>query len=739
MLLESRQPFRAGEWTVDPEVNALWKDGREQRVEPKVMQVLLTLASRQNHVFSKSELMAAVWPDTFVSEDVLTRCISILRRVTADSPHAPRFIRTVPKVGYKLVAPVQENEVLAEGTGPATSTGAPEPRVQAAEHTAEATGPSERAAVGLDERWVATDPRGFARRRPVLAWTLSGFALLVGLAVLAGMLRHRVAQSELRSPDLRILPFTTDAGEQAQPAFSPDGRTLALVRTAEDGGSRRICLKRIGEETCNALTDTAGEQFSPAWSPTGRQIAYLSSEGGRNGLYLADVDRHARPRLVYVPEEPSHWEQGALSWSPDGRNLVFPDHQRASPSSAILRLDIAHHVVEAITAPPPGWEGDLNPVYSPDGLRIAFTRASETAVRDLYWLSVRDGSVHQLTHERADINGITWTRGGASLVYSTNRSGQYALWRVGLDGRPAERLPVGTENASQPAAGPLAGQLAYTQGSAVWGIDRVGGGAVLTSTQEDSAPSLSPDGRWFAFQSRRSGTQQIWIATLQGESLRQLTSAQGPMAGSPAWSHHGDRILFDARPQGHSHIFSISAAGGPARQLTFGDANDIVPRWSNDDRTVYFRSNRGGRWQLWKLAAGQSSPVPLTRGDGMAAQESADGQTLFFTRGDEAGLWKLDLTRGQEEKTAADPPAGYWGYLQSTTAGVLTLSKGMGRPAELVLVNTRTGEVHPFAALKQQPPRFQGLSATPDLHEVLLTEEREAERHISLVSGFADD
>ncbi len=760
MPLDQNRPFLVGEWTVEPELNALRRGGVEKRVEPKVMQVLITLASRHNHVVPKGELIAAVWPDTFVSDDVLTRCISILRRITADDPQAPTFIQTVPRVGYRLLAPVRETALPDPPAGQApapflTQPPAPAPLAEipgsplhhepspppvTAQPVTSQLATHQPATVPLVPARAAVPPLG---RRP-LVLALTGLCLVAILAVLGGLhWAHRPNQavSTVGHPaDLHSIPFTSDVGEQSQPAFSPDGRTIALVRTAEDGSSRRICLKPIGQEVCRPLTDAPGEQFSPAWSPTGRQVAFLNRDGRRLDLLLANTTGDSTPQHVFSPEEPSDWELGALSWSPDGRSLVFPDHQAGSPSSAILLLDLATRRVRAISAPPAGWEGDLNPVFSPDGTRIAFTRASESAVRNLFWLSISDGSVHQLTHQAADINGLTWTRDGTALVFSSNRSGQFALWRIALDGGAADRLPVGTDNATQPAIGAQPGALAYTQGSAVWSIERPDGGAILTSTQEDSAPSLSPDGRFFAFQSRRSGTQQIWVASIDGASLRQLTSTNGPMAGSPSWSHTGDHILFDARPGGHSHIFSIASSGGPARQLTTGDANDIVPRWSNDDRTVFFRSNRGGRWQLWKLALTPSGtadgpPVRLTSGDGMAAQESADGTTLVFTRGDEAGLWQLDLRTGRETRLLAQPPAGFWGYLQATRDGIIVLGRS-ARKSELLLVDPRSGSTHPLETLLHQPPTFQGLTAMPSGSTILLTGEREAERHITLATGL---
>ena len=76
--------FRIGRWTVEPKLNSISVDGRTSRVEPKVMQVLERLALHPHEVVTKEQLLSAVWPGTFVTEDVLTRAISELRKVFGD-------------------------------------------------------------------------------------------------------------------------------------------------------------------------------------------------------------------------------------------------------------------------------------------------------------------------------------------------------------------------------------------------------------------------------------------------------------------------------------------------------------------------------------------------------------------------------------------------------------------------------------------------------------------------------
>jgi Tol biopolymer transport system component/DNA-binding winged helix-turn-helix (wHTH) protein len=720
MTEERKDAFLAGDWTVEPELNSLSREDKERRVEPKVMKVLLTLASRPNHVFSKEELIAVVWPDTFVSDDVLTRSISILRRVTEDDAHDPHFIQTIPKVGYRLVAPITELPVSVEVAEPPVSA---------------------ELIVSADpvEVSVPVLPRRSPRRALVL--TLGSILLLAGAAFL--VIRVRRPSASARQA-FRTTQFTSYAGMQTQPAFSPDGTQIAFVWTAEGGAAQQIYVKRIGEETLTRLHADAGDQFSPAWSPDGRQIAYLSRSSGELGLFIADLSGSHEARKVFIPQEPSHWEQGALSWSPDGKSLIFPDHQGLQPNSSIFRLDLASNDVRSITSPPPGWEGDFSPVYSPDGSRIAFTRASETAVRDIYWMSVGDGKLHQLTSDRTNVDSLTWDAAGAAIIFSSNRGGKYGLWKIGLKDAKPERLPVGAEDAFQPAVGPKPGQFAYAQGSSIWSILRLrAAGAkgvstepehVLSSTQQDSAPSLSPQGDFFAMQSQRSGSQEIWISSIKGDARRQLTFVGGPLTGSPAWSNRGDSILFDSRPDGHSHIFVVPASGGKPTQLSFGNANDIVPRWSHDDQVIYFRSNRGGRWQLWKIAASGGEPQPVTSSDGIEPQESPDGKWLYFTRGDEDGIWRMPTGGGPEVQISQQPEAGYWGYWKVEARGIFYLDREKGR-ASIRILDPESKKTSLFTGLQQMPPPYAGLTVVDQGRVVLMTDEHDAGRHITLVEA----
>lgn len=99
--------FLLGEAVVVPRHRTIRVGDREARVEFLAMQVLLVLVGRVGTVVTKDEILAAVWNDRFVGPEVVTVAISQLRKALGDTPREPVFIETIPRVGYRLLSPVE--------------------------------------------------------------------------------------------------------------------------------------------------------------------------------------------------------------------------------------------------------------------------------------------------------------------------------------------------------------------------------------------------------------------------------------------------------------------------------------------------------------------------------------------------------------------------------------------------------------------------------------------------------
>ncbi len=730
--------FCIGEWHVQPQINCVQRDDTSIHLEPKVMQVLVLLAANQGEVISKERLLQTVWSGVFVGDDVLTRSISEIRRVLADDARAPHVIQTIPKTGYRLIASVSfdsqvDPQALKEFVAqPALVTIVSDPESAGTSSIVHST--TEAAESGIDPA---------IRQRRLL------FAILIMImcALLGGTL-FWFFKPESKTKDLRAayktVPFTSYPGSEGQPAFSPDGNQIAFVWNGRNAENKNIYVKIVGTATPLRLTTDPADDLSPTWSPDGRFIAFVRRSKNQSSIDIVPAIGGAE-RKVYTLSDMTSWEYGGLAWSGDGKYLIFPDRLSLADPSALFSLFLDTLKVKRLTTPPKSWDGDWTPVVSPDGSKIAFLRDPGSAARDVYVMDASGGVPRRLTSDGRLILGLTWTKDGRNVVFSSNRDGGFSLWEVPVSGGTPVRLEVGGENAYSPAISHHGSLLAYSHGTGKWDIVRVDlrssarkiiTDQILSSNEEDSAPQFSPDGTEIAFQSWRSGAQEIWICAADGSGLAQVTSFGGALTGSPHWSPNGHRIAFDSRPNGRAHIYVVAPDGGVPHPLTSGDYNDIVPSWSPDGKWVFFGSNRSGSWEIWKVLAAGGSPRRVTASGGMIALVAPDGQWIYYTKSGMAGLWRISIAGGPEQQVLKDPPNGFQGYWDITKDGIYYLdAEGTQSSIDFVPFSApdRVTRVH---LLDHVPTPLSGLSVSSDGRWLIYADMAEASSNITLVENF---
>lgn len=712
--------FHIGDWQVQPQANCVQKGGRTFHLEPKIMQVLVQLAAHPNEVLSKEQLIKTVWADTFVSDDVLTRSISEIRRVFDDDARAPRYIQTIPKTGYRLLMPVALDAQIPNH----------QPAVAPWEERPD--GSPTTAAPMVAPRYS----------RGIWGWVVSG-VLVLGILAAFWFLGRR-GDRRSAGPEYKTLPLTSYLGTETQPAFSPDGNQIAFAWKDENGDHQHIYVKLLGAETPLKVTSDPTDDYSPTWSPDGHSIAFLRVGSRERGIYTVPAIGGSA-RKVFTPIGTIEWDRGALSWSPDGSRIIFPDGKSAKSPSAIYSLRLDTMQAAPITSPANLQDGDSSPSFSPDGSKIAFVRGTEGAVRDVFIMDANGGEPRQLTFDRRFVSGLAWTADSSAIVFSSDRGGKFSLWRISVAGGQPERLPVGGEDAFSPSIARRGDRLAYAQRSAKWSFQRValkpsaqkseGATRLLSSTQQDSAVRFSPDGSRIAFQSWRSGTQEIWLCTSSGTNLVRLTSFEGSLTGSPSWSPNGRQIAFDSRPKGRSHIYAIGVDGGVPHPLTDGDYNDIIPNWSQDGAWIYFGSNRSGSWQVWKIPSTGGEAHQVTTQGGFAAAESFDGKWMYFVKADAPGIWRMPTEGGLETQVVPQPAIGEWTNWGISREGIYFLNSGAGS-SSIDFLNFATNRISHVRGLERLRTQISGLTVSPDDKWLLYTDLGEAGSRITLVENF---
>jgi DNA-binding winged helix-turn-helix (wHTH) protein/TolB-like protein len=124
--------LRVGEWCVDPAAGQISRGGEVVRIEARTLRLLLDLAERQGQVVSIDELLDRVWAGVIVTPDSVYQAVATLRRLLGDDPKRPRYIATVPRLGYRMVSPVTPWSDDAPSTPPRPAAKPPPRRTLAA-------------------------------------------------------------------------------------------------------------------------------------------------------------------------------------------------------------------------------------------------------------------------------------------------------------------------------------------------------------------------------------------------------------------------------------------------------------------------------------------------------------------------------------------------------------------------------------------------------------------------------
>ena len=503
----------------------------------------------------------------------------------------------------------------------------------------------------------------------------------------------------------------------------------------------------IGAGTPLRLTTDPADDQSPAWSPDGRHVAFIRSvPDGEQGVFIVPALGGPERKLEAIHCPPFRC---SLDWSADGKFLAFPD-QTSADRFGIFLLSVETLERRRLTAPPEEHQADVRPAFSPDGRRVAFARVGTGTKPSLYVVPVAGGEPSRVSlgdvWTGGQLYGQTWTPDGGTIVASwapwvwvTNGA---SLWKVPATGGVPEPLGVGGDNASQPSISRRGNRLAFVEthiDTDIWEIGISGSPPrghparkVISSSRRDDAPQLSRDGSKIAFESERSGSCEIWMCDRDGANALQLTRF-GTHAGTPRWSPEGRRIAFDS----DNDVYLLEVAGGPPRRLTSEASTDVVPSWSGDRRWIYFASNRTGGFQVWKVPADGGAAIQVTRNGGFAAFESPDGSRLYYAKYDAPGIWTVPVSGGEEQRVHDLPPIGYWGYWGIGSQGLYLVNpEAKPRPA-IEFFNLATLRLARIAELERQPVQWTGgFSVSRDERSILYGAWEQSGSDIMMVEGF---
>jgi len=620
---------RFGAFDLDLISGELHKSGLRVRLQEKPAQLLALLLERPGELVTREEIREKLWNGytAFDFDHSLGSAANRLRATLGDSAANPRFVETVPRRGFRFIAPVEE-----------------------------ASGPA------------AGDARFQRYRLP---------ALLVILAVGALVAVRSVSDAPGIPPASQISPIlsrlTTLPGEEWYPKFSPDGSMVAFTHKAEGGADYDFYIQEIGMDAPVLRVGTSRNEDTGSWLPDGRSLVFARPLQPRTALFRIPTLGGVERKLLdcRLPSQEMEVKTLIGPWcnlSPDGRWLVTVHRETEAEPYGLFAVSMDSLERHRLTGPPETSLGDVSPVVSPNGDLIAFHRMVNPALSEIFLLRVSPefeaiGEPRQLTSDGALAASPTWTSDGREIVYSAGLAQRHYpdLRRVSISGdSPSRPVASAGRGAFHPSISREGKRLAYSQISwiaDIWQLELERGGVaagepeeLIASTGIDAEPQLSPDGRRIVFSSERSGTREIWVCDQDGSNLVKLTSTPTGFEFAPRWSPDGEWIAYTSDPGGNRDIHLIGLDGGDPRRVTDSSADDNTPAWSSDGGWLYFASNRSGSYEIWKTPLDATDVTQVTHQGGARPRLDPTGKHIYYAKRHTVpfSVWRIPVDGGEE-------------------------------------------------------------------------------------------
>ncbi len=574
----------------------LHRNGTAIRLPPRLVQLLLRLADTPGETVTREQLLEAAWQRRVVNDEVLSRSIADLRQALGDDPREPTYIATIPKLGYRLIAPVRplpvETSVSMTGVEPVEVL---------------------RADSAVRSRW--------------------GLRLLA-LALLAISLsffwRHLALQGVTDAPGLnaamllRAQPLTSAAGLEVSPRLSPDATQVAYAESAQPGS--RIVVQTLSTAERRLLTDGSAWDNCPTW--LGNDIVFVRRAAGRCTLMRQSLRSEQASGLA---------ECAAVRSCPDidGGDVLFTAVDRG-----LARLDIATGAIEQLTMPPDGAGFDVDPRRLHGTLY--FSRARDDAQSLFRWIDGRAELVPGLPPSL--LYGYAAGKSPA-LILASDVLGFRAL--VSFDPQTGETTLLGARGARYPdtVAGTIVFEMAQYDAN-LWLHRADGTSKQLTlSTRYDAYPQLAPDDRSVIYQSNRDGFDSLYQLDLSSGSERRLPAPEGERWAHPAFVDERRLLLTRYRGVTTDIVrYTLGADRAEPVGLPFG-AHD-----ARGDRAgrIYYLLGEGESQRLFRHDAAGTEEIGAMRVDQYAVGDDAiyvrRGTTIQRCRAD---CVTIDLTLDQ--------------------------------------------------------------------------------------------
>lgn len=602
--------LQVGPYVVDRRLNQISSQQQTTTLEPKAIELLFFLAQWPNLVKSRQEIHRGVWGNIQVTDHAINRLISQLRKAMMDTAAPYQIIETVPKRGYRLIAPVKPLNHKAEQR--------------------------------IESDQVV---------QPVKRFNYLPFILFVVTTIFALSLFFNKSTLSTFEPAAAVEAITAMPAREWHPRYTPNDGWISYLHHDIQSNFYQLYLQQNKSAQPKAIFSTQSSISAYAWLGNSKQLVLASFANGQCNLNLYDLNQ----QTWHLDKVKSLHDCGSapvrqLTYSEFSSNLYWTQHNNSGLSSAsdvkMLSLNSNNSANNPRAIP------QLNGIYglkaSPDGRWLVLLKQFQWEQSEVYLYDIDKQQQTLLHASDRFIFSISWAREGKELLYISNNQ----FRQLSLDGT-TKALGFSSENqAREVQFSATSERFLYVSDNARYQLQSFSLDQTLEATpvtwrsaQNERNPIYANDKTTLAFISNRSGKYQIWIREKSGELYPLSTGDLDLYQTLVRFSADDKYLLFHS----DNALYRYDLSNKQYKKLTTDTMYADVVGWSyRYPKQLYLRSNHDGQFNIWRMDSDTQLMVKVTKNGGFSGNESADGKFFYYTKDKQNGLWRIDLDSGEE-------------------------------------------------------------------------------------------
>jgi len=596
-LMSINENYLINSFEIIPSKNVVIVDGISRSITPKMMAVLNLLSRAEGEAVTKQDILDAVWADVSVSELVLSRAITDLRKVFNETAKNATVIKTIPKVGYCLNAKI----VVAKSGTPVIT-------------------------------------RNY--------WKIIGVtvALITMLTSLVTLVNYNVQSSSV----LQVMPknLTADLIIESQPRYSSSGNLIAYVEKESSTNSVLKIYSVIKSEFSSLWTEK-GNVFSPVFSPDEKSIAFRHvSKNGDCKIFLMDLNTKKTDSVAclmsFLPN---------LDWSPSGKWLVTGVVNTESRTEGLALINVNNFAIKILTEPKTEQTAFLYARFSPDSTKIVFSEFQRILNRwELKVIDIETGELQTLKAVNNPINQVVWSDNNDIIYYVIAKGQDEGLWQYNIHSSKSILLYSGEIKDLDYSS--EHNQFIITKERKelhIWSqkISEINAPAspqkVSYGTKTEYQPEVNRQNNRLAFISNKTNSYNLWVKDLvTGEEEQWTTFEEGSIADIK-WSSDGKTIFFNYFINDRTFVYSIKY---PRQEKSvFNPSGNYRFLNISEDDNIYYVSDSSGKELTYSknISSGKTNILF----DFSVAQIYTNNNNFYYKKITHSELFKASYEEGK--------------------------------------------------------------------------------------------